>query len=383
MTVVSPIPCQRDLFDIPEDVAYLNCAFTAPLLKSAAEAGHEAVATKANPWSITVDHFFLGLEECRKLFGRLIETHPDNVALIPAVSYGISLAAKNLPVSRGEEILVLADQFPSNVYPWMRVAGEKNAVLVTVSRPPDSNWSEAVLDRIGERTAVAALPTCHWTDGTTLDLVQIGQRCREAGAALVVDGTQSLGAVPFSVPEVQPDFLVTTSHKWLLGPYSYGYCYVAPERQNGVPLEENWMNREGSRDIARLVDYREGYQPGARRFDVGEASNFILTPIAAAALRQVLDWKPLSIASTLDELTGGIAQWAEESGFKIAARRFRSPHIIGLQKTGGFPKELPSKLAQQKVFVSVRGDSIRVSPHLYNNLKDLQRLFSALTFERI
>jgi selenocysteine lyase/cysteine desulfurase len=383
MTVVSPIACQRDLFDMPEDVAYLNCAFTAPLLKSAAEAGHKAVATKANPWSITIDHFFRDLEECRKLFGRLIETNPDNVALIPAVSYGISLAAKNLPISRGEEILVLADQFPSNVYPWMRLTWEKNAVLVTVSRPTDSNWSEAVLDRIHEKTAVAALPTCHWTDGTTLDLIQIGQRCREVGAALVVDGTQSLGAVPFSVAEVRPDFLITTSHKWLLGPYSYGYCYVAPERQNGVPLEENWLNREGSRDIARLVDYRECYQPGARRFDVGEASNFILTPIAVAALRQVLDWKPLSIAGTLDGLTGSIAEWAEKSGFKTAPPRFRSPHIIGLQKTGGFPKELPSKLAQQKVFVSVRGDSIRVSPHVYNNLNDLERLFSALDPERI
>lgn len=257
MTLVSPIACQRDLFDMPGDVAYLNCAYTAPLLKRAAEAGHKAVAAKANPWTITIDHFFRDLESCRELFGRLIETHPDNVALIPAVSYGISLAAKNLPVSSGEEILVLADQFPSNVYPWMRVAREKNAVVVTVSRPANGNWSQAVLDRIGERTAVAALPTCHWTDGTTLDLIQIGQRCREAGAALVVDGTQSVGAVPFSVPEVQPDFLVTTSHKWLLGPYSYGYCYVAPERQNGVPLEENWMNREGSRDMARLVDYRE------------------------------------------------------------------------------------------------------------------------------
>ena len=138
------------------------------------------------------------------------------------------------------------------------------------------------------------------------------------------------------------------------------------------------MNREGSRDIARLVDYREGYQPGARRFDVGEASNFILTPIAAAALRQVLDWKPLSIAGALVELTGRIAEWAEESGFKTAPPRFRSPHMIGLQKTGGLPKDLTSKLAEQRVFVSLRGETIRISPHLYNNLNDLERLFSAL-----
>jgi selenocysteine lyase/cysteine desulfurase len=379
MPAHSPIACQRDRFDIPEDVSYLNCAYTSPLLKIAAAAGHSAVAAKSTPWAITVDHFFDGLENCRERFGLLVESDPQDVALVPAVSYGIALAARNLPVSRGQKILVLADQFPSNVYSWMRLAREKGAVLATVPKPDDGDWSKAVLERIDINTAIAALPTCHWTDGNILDLVRIGRRCREVGAALVVDGTQSLGAVPFSVRQVQPDFLVATAHKWLLGPYSYGFCYVAPARQDGVPLEENWLNREGSRNFARLVDYREGYRSGARRFDVGEASNFILAPIAAAALDQLLEWSVESIAASLEAFTAAIADWAVESGFAVAPRIFRSPHLIGLHKPGGFPDDLPARLAREKVFVSVRGDSIRVAPHVYNTHLDLERLFAVLS----
>ena len=98
-------------------------------------------------------------------------------------------------------------------------------MLKTIRRPPDNDWTAAVIDAIDHQIAIAALPNCHWTDGTLLDLVKIGARCRQVGAALVVDGTQSLGAMPFSVAAVQPDFLITTAHKWLLGPYSLGLAY--------------------------------------------------------------------------------------------------------------------------------------------------------------
>jgi selenocysteine lyase/cysteine desulfurase len=184
--------------------------------------------------------------------------------------------------------------------------------------------------------------------------------------------------MPFSVETIQPDFLVTTAHKWLLGPYSYGFCYVAPKWQNGEPLEENWLNREGSEDFARLVDYRDAYQPGSRRYDVGEASNFILAPIAAVAIRQILDWGVENIAAALRQKTDAIADRADQMGLGVAPPADRAPHLIGVSKPGGFPRELPELLAQEKVYVSVRGESIRISPHLYNTSQDLDRLFHTL-----
>lgn len=372
------IESQRHLFEIDEDVTYLNCAYTSPLMKSARAAGETAVKMKATPWRITSAHFFRFLEKNRRLMARLIDGAPDCVAIIPAVSFGISLAAWNIPVGNGQTILLLKDQFPSNVYPWQRKAAECGARIVTVPRPADSRWTDAVLEAIDETTAVAALPNCHWTDGTRIDLVAVGKRLREVGAALVVDVTQSAGVMPLSVREMQPDFLVTTAHKWLLGPYSYGFCYVSPKWHDGVPLEENWLNREGSEDFSRLVDYREGYQPGARRYDVGEASNFILSPMAEAALGQILEWGVANIAETLGALTGEIAEMAVKRGFSVPAPAVRAPHMIGISLPDGLPSDLVSRLAAEKVYVSVRGDAIRISPHLYNDRSDAERLFEIL-----
>jgi selenocysteine lyase/cysteine desulfurase len=138
------------------------------------------------------------------------------------------------------------------------------------------------------------------------------------------------------------------------------------------------MNRADSEDFARLVDYREGYQKGARRFDMGESSNFILSPIAAKALEQILDWGIEDIAVTLETKTSAIAARAKDIGFVVAPKHTRSPHLIGISKPGGFPKKLPNLLAEEKIFVSVRGESIRIAPHLYTTEEDIERLFSAL-----
>jgi selenocysteine lyase/cysteine desulfurase len=184
--------------------------------------------------------------------------------------------------------------------------------------------------------------------------------------------------MPFSVAQIQPDFLITTAHKWLLGPYSYGFCYVAPQWHQGQPLEENWLNREGSEDFARLVEYRDAYQDGAKRFDAGEASNFILSPIAGEALRQILAWGVDDIAATLRVKTDTIAKRAKAMGLQVASDEYRAPHLLGLRHPTGFPGDLPLKLARANVYASARGDSIRVAPHVYNTDEDVERLFDVL-----
>jgi selenocysteine lyase/cysteine desulfurase len=142
------------------------------------------------------------------------------------------------------------------------------------------------------------------------------------------------------------------------------------------------MNRSGSEDFSRLVDYRDDYQVGARRFDVGEVSNFILSPIAAEALRQILEWDVANIADTLRVHTDLIAERAEKMGFEVIPRAFRAPHMIGIRKPGGFSGDLPGRLAEDKVFVSVRGESIRIAPHLYSSEVEIDRLFDALQRQR-
>jgi selenocysteine lyase/cysteine desulfurase len=372
------IPSQKHLFNIPEEITYLNCAYLSPQLRSVTQAGLNAVSSKEKPWLLTPPDFFTLTEETRCLFADLIEARPNDIAIIPAVSYGISVAALNVKLEADQTVVVLEDQFPSNVYSWRERVKKKGAKLKTVARPPDDDWTAALLDHIDKNTAVVAVAGCHWTDGCIIDLAKVGQRCREMNAALVIDATQSLGALPFSVSEVQPDFLIAASYKWLLGPYSLGFMYVDPHYHNGVPLEHNWINRKHSEDFAGLVNYRDDFQAGARRFDVGERSNFALMPMALAALKQILDWQVSEIATTLTTMTAEIAQRATALGLNVAPPHLRAGHLLGIRFPEGVPDELIDRLAQNKIYVSVRGNSIRISPHLYNTKEDIDKLFSTL-----
>ena len=372
------IPCQRHLFDLPEDVAYLNCAYMSPLLRAAVEAGQAAAARKARPWTIRPEDFFGQSERARSLFAELVGARADDVAIVPSASYGLAVAAANLPCPEGARILLLAEQFPSNVYAWRELAGRAGAELLTVPRPADGDWTRAVLESLDERVAIAALPHCHWTDGGLLDLAAVGARCRETGSALVLDLTQSLGAWPLDLAAVQPDFLACAGYKWLLGPYSLGYLYVAPRHQGGQPLEHNWIARRESEEFSRLIDYQDGYQPGARRFDMGERSNFALLPVSIAGLEQLLAWGVERIARTLAHRTAEIAARAAALGLSAAPAHLRAGHFLGLRFPGGLPEALPERLSREQVHVSLRGDSLRVTPHLYNHQQDLERLFGVL-----
>ncbi len=369
---------QRELFEIPEEVAYLNCAYMSPQLRPVREIGERAVARKSRPWEITPGDFFKDVEKTRALFARLVGADAEGVALIPSVSYGIAVAAANLKVEPRENILILEDQFPSNVYAWRELAARKGAKLVTVPRPADHDWTSAVLGRLDENTAVVAVPNCHWTDGSILDLVRVGARAREAGASLVVDGIQSLGAHPFDVAEVGPDFLVASAYKWLLGPYGIGFMYVGEEYRDGVPIEHNWINRHGSDDFSGLVDYEEVFQPGARRYDFGERSNFVLLPMANQALRQILDWGVENVSETIGRLTDLIEEEAKRHSIEAIPAKRRARHMVGLKLGSSAPEDLATRLAEERTFVSVRGETVRVSPHLYNTAEDVNRLFAVL-----
>jgi selenocysteine lyase/cysteine desulfurase len=373
------LPSQRALFDIPDDIAYLNCAYMSPLARPVVAAGEAGMARKARPWQVTPQDFFTDTEIVRGLFARLVNATAEDIALVPAASYGLAVAAHALPLQAGQSVLTLAEQFPSNVYPWMEKARAANAAHMQVPRPADDDWTAAVLARIDAKTAIVALPHCHWTDGGLLDLVAIRQACRDVGAALVIDATQSLGALPFDVQAIDPDFLAVGGYKWLMGPYSFGYLYVARRWQQAMPFEQNWIARRDSENFAGLVDYKTDYQPGARRFDVGERSNFALMPAAKAALELLLGWGVENIQATLASRTAMIASRArEEFGLGSAPVQKRAGHFLGLRFKNGVPADLPARLAAGNVFVSVRGQSMRVTPHVYNTDDDVERLFRVL-----
>ncbi len=371
------IPNQRSLFDLPDDVAYLNCAYLTPQLRAVTAAGREGLAAKEHPWNVVPDDFFTPAEAVRERFGRVIGADPDGVALIPSVSYGISVAAANVSIRAGQTVVVLAEQFPSNIYPWWRVAELTGADLVTVPRPTGA-WTPAILDAIDGRTAVVAVPECHWTDGSLVDLVAVGEATRGAGAALVVDASQSAGARRLDVDTVRPDFLITVGYKWLLGPYRTGYLWAAEDQRAGVPIEFGWLPREGSSDFSRLVDYTTSFQPGARRYDVGEFGDFIAMPMLRAALDQLLDWGLDEITATLGAINATVEEEAAALGLDPAPEATRVAHMMGVRFPDGVPPGLMEDLQKARVYVSMRGDSMRVAPHLFTTDADVDRLLDVV-----
>jgi selenocysteine lyase/cysteine desulfurase len=365
------------LFDIPDDVAYLNCASFAPQPIVALQAAELALRRRNHPWLISGDDWFTQAEERRALLARLAGVDTEGVALVPATSYGLAVAAANLTARPGQRVLFPAEEFPSSYYTWQAFARRTGATVVTVRRRDGQSWAGAVLEALDERTAVVAVPACHWTDGATVDLPAVAAGAREAGAALVVDASQSLGAMPLDWRHIQPDFLVAVGYKWLLGPFGLGYLYVAERHRDGRPLEENWLNRLGAEDFGRLVDYEDRYQPGARRFDVGQRSEFETTPAAIATLRQLLDWGVPRIAATLGQLTGRIEREVSDLGLTLTSPD-RVPHMLGIRLPAGSGRRVAAALAEAGVFTGLRGASLRVSPHLWITDDDVARLVGAL-----
>ena len=370
------LPVARNLFDIPPDVAYFNVASLAPTLRAGVAAGRQALQRRAQPWRIAAADWFDDAERRRALFAQLIGAPAGSVALVPATSYGMAVAATNLPARPGQRVLVLAEEYPSGIYTWARFARRTGAELHTVHRAPGQGWADAVLAALDERVSVVSVPQVHWTDGALVDLDRIAPPARSVGAKLVVDASQSAGAMPIDVGVLRPDFLVTVGYKWLLGPFGLGYLYVDEAWHDGQPIEENWILREGAEDFARLVDYPDTYQPGARRFDVGARTAFELTPMAIAALEQVHAWGVANIAATLHAVTAPIEARACDHG--LATPAARGAHMLGVRVPDQLRSNLLAALSEAGVHVGVRGSALRISPHLHITDDDITHLFATL-----
>ena len=380
ITQPSAMQCQKALFQLPEEVAYLNCAYMSPQLRQVEAVGQAQLRLKNQPYRIQPADFFSGARRLRERFARLVGiADPQRVAIIPSASYGIANAARNIALEAGQQVVVAAEQFPSNYYPWQRLTEQAGAALRVVAPPLSERrgeaWNAALLSAIDASTAVVALSHVHWADGTRFDLAAIRQRTREVGALLIVDGTQSVGALPFDVSALQPDALICAGYKWLLGPYSVGVAYYGPPFDRGTPIEENWINRLDSEDFRGLVNYQERYQPGAGRYSVGEQSNFILVPMLAEALAQLLEWGVEHIQDYCRQLSAAPLQAIADLGGQVEADDRRCGHLFGVRLPASFDRELlKEQFAAHRVFVSLRGNAIRIAPHVYNDAADFDAL---------
>jgi len=302
---------QKHLFDIPDNITYLNIAAQSPAFKAVYEAGLEGLKQKARPYTITGSDYFNPVIELKKLFAKLVDVDDYNrIATIPSVSYGMATVANNITLNAGDEILVLHEQFPSNIYSWKKLAKKYNATIKTITAPENKT--------ITDKTAVIAMGNIHWSNGSLFDLKSISKKAKQHNALLIIDGSQSIGALPFSVKDIEPDALICAGYKWLFGPYGTAYAY--------------------------------------------------------------LEWTPKTIQEYCKSITTEATKELKALGFEIEDENYRTHHLFGIKSPEGLDMTiLKTALKEHNIFVSYRGDYIRLSCHLYNTKEDFTNLVNCIT----
>jgi selenocysteine lyase/cysteine desulfurase len=371
------LPSQRALFDIPDQICYLNAASVGPLPRAVKQAGEHGVARKAQPWAIEPDNARKQFDRARAAAARLINAEPDDVALISSISYGIATAGKVLTVPRGSRVLLLQDDHSSPVLEWMGRAEAQGFTIEIVPHPEDGDWTAALLAAINRPGAapvgMASISSVHWSDGGAVDLERIGTALKAHDARFVIDATHGAGVMKLDVRTLDPDFLVFPTYKWVLGPYGRAFLYVAKRWQNGVPIEQAGSQRRGidSEWAPYLRD--TAYVANARRYDMGERDHYISLEMASVGMEMVADWGNDAIIERLRMLTDRLADGLRNSGVLVSDARLRAPHILSLGFPNGMPRDLVDRLAAENVFVAPRLGRMRISPHVYNNEADVDR----------
>jgi len=387
MEIAEPevMDCQKEMFSLPEEAAYLNVAYQCPFMNHIEEIGIRSLRKKMFPTHITREDFFNPVAKLKASFSDLVNAgDPERIAVLASVSYGLSSVTKNIPAQAGHNVVLIHEQFPSNYYPWKRLTDETGAELREIDSPISGegrgdSWNQAMINAIDENTIAVAMPNVHWADGTKFDLKAIGEKARTVGAYFIIDGTQSVGALPFDIQELKPDALICAGYKWLMGPYGIALGYFGPRFDNGTPIEENWINRKNSDQFEKLVKYTSDYQPKAARYNVGENSNFILVPMMNAAIQQLSKWGVQNIQDYCQALQEPFLNELRSLGCTLENPKNRSYHLFGIRLPEGIDEiKLKDDLAARNVFVSIRGDSVRVAPHVYNEAKDFEMLIGAL-----
>ena len=376
--------CQKTKFILSKKITYLNCAYMSPMLKKVEKAGVKGIKQKRKPYHITPIDFFKTSDLVKKRFSSIIDCKNHNrIAIIPSASYGLANVVNNISIKEKDEIILLDEQFPSNVYPWLNLKERSKAKLVFIKRPDtliDSGkkWNEEILAAITNKTKVVTIGNIHWACGTLFDLIAIRKKTAEVGALLIIDGTQSIGALPLSIEKIQPDALICAGYKWLMGPYSIGVAYYGNYFDKGIPIEDNWINRRGSENFSGLINYNDKYGELASRYNVGEQSNFILLPMLLAGLNQIESWGVKNIQDYCENLISEEIKKVNQKKYWIEKENYRANHLFGIKQLDN-KVNLIEKLKSKKISVSIRGDKIRVSPHVYNDKREIKKLFECLT----
>jgi selenocysteine lyase/cysteine desulfurase len=370
------IKCQKHLFSLDTSEYYLNCAYKSPLLKNGELLAIQALKKERNPSYLKPFDYFNISEEIRTEFSKIINSNKDEVAIMPSSSYGFANVFNNLKIN-GNKAITVENEFPSGYFSIKKWCSEKNIQLETIKRNNLSaqDWNKKIINSIDSDTSVVIISSVHWMNGTKFDLKKIGEKCKNNNTFFIVDGTQSVGALSIDVKDFKIDALICAGYKWLFGPYSMALGYYSSKFNDGIPIEESWMNRTNAQDFSNLTEYDSKYKPMAGRYNVGETTNFILSPIMLNGLKQINSWGINNIESYCKKLSKIVISELSPLGIAFENENYFTYHLFSL----GLPKHLnlltfKKILEKKKIRVSIRGANLRVSINVFNDEKDIDKL---------
>ncbi|MDB6038641.1 MAG: Aminotransferase class [Verrucomicrobiales bacterium] len=321
------------------------------------------------------------VQETKSVAAKLLRATPEEIALVGPTSLALSFIAGGLRFRKHDNILVYHDDYPSNVYPWMKLADRGVQVRLLNARSLGQIRAVDVIGQVDEQTRVVALASCHYIAGFKLEIDKIGKALRERGILFALDAIQTLGAFPTTVEYV--DFLAADSHKWMLGPCAAGILYVRKEVQEKLqPIVQGWHNLR-SPDFVAQEELE--FKSDARRYEAG-THNFVGMFGMKAAMEMLLELGIDNIAAELTRKRKWLLPALQEKGYTVLYAHAPAENQGGITtffKSGANMAEIHATLEAANIATSLRTDRtgqkyIRLSPHFYNTDAELQKLIDAV-----
>jgi selenocysteine lyase/cysteine desulfurase len=360
------------------ETIYLNNASIGPLPERTRLVLEAFNRKRAAPFQLPDREIFTMMAESRRLAAELLGAVPEEIALTINTGFGLSLAARALPLRQGDIVLTSDREFPANVYPWMMLKDIGVTLELAPTTPEGWPDEDYLLERVRDpRVRVLAVSLVQFSNGYTVDLARLSAATRAAGTYLVVDAIQGVGQIPVDLRRTPVDILSCGAQKWLLSPWGSGFVYVRRELiQELRPAITGWMAFEGTEDFTRLTQYNDTLRGDARRFEL------ITLPYQDfagmnASLGLLLALGIPRITKHLQTLHAPVLAWAARSGARVTsppAERGSGILCVAPANVGAAFRALKAA----HVVSSMREGAIRLSPHAYNTLEEMEQVVEAL-----
>jgi len=368
----------RSLFPITERYVYLNHAAVSPPPTVTIQAIASQLKDVSGNGSLNFRRWLATKESARRLLAAMLHARPEQVAFMRNTSDGLSTIANGLKWRPGDNLVTFAREFPSNVYPWLRV---RQAYGVEVRMCPENEGRfdlEAMLKLIDDRTRIVAVSQIQYASGFRADLRRLGEAARAHDALLVVDVIQGLGVMPLNVEDDLIDAAAGACHKWLLTPEGVGILFLSDRARERIePTLVGWISVP---DPDTHDDFDQPWREGALAWETGTAPAALFYGLEAS-LRFLSDIGVERVRSYLEDLTDYLCERLDTSRYDLISSRKNDEksQIVSIRHRQGLaPLELYAHLKQRDIVTAPRGRGLRIAPHVYNTRDDIDRLLAAL-----